>query len=409
MFCVRTALRNIRRYRYKSILHLLICVVVILFLDVYAGNLAKSREQIDSLADKIPVEGTITNLQGSRESGLFIKEAYYDSVMRSDRVKEPKFTLQLIGRLDGGECAVMAVNSMHAIAGIKEEMIAFQSGERPEEFFASDRGECLVTPAFLEEHDLSVGDSLSMDLEYYQLQKETHVNMTAQPLERVTYTIAGMIEDTFREEIEKGDSGRGFMIPGVIIPMETARDSFRAQNIPFYVDSGSFCVKNPLELDALKAEMDEAEFLEVVPTAQYAIEGYALLLRDETFIRAYGSLGEGYRMARMFLPIIGIVLAGTGFITAYLLTGSRRQEYAAMRSLGVTQKGCLSSYLMENGAIELAGGLIGSAAAVWVTGLEVRWALACFAAFFLCFFAGCFAAIVMLGKLSVMEVLTRTD
>lgn len=409
MFGVRTAFRNIRRYRYKSILNLLICIVGILFLDVYAGNLIRSKEQIHNLADKIPVEGTITNLQGSREAGLFIKEAYYDGVMKSNRVEEPKFTLQMIGRLGEAECAVMAVNSFHAIAGVKEEMIALGAEEKAEEFFASDRKECLVTPAFLEEHGMAVGDTLTMDMEYYQLQRETHVDMIATPLERVAYRIAGTIEDTFQADLGEVSAGSMYMIPEIIIPMETARDSFRAQNVPFYVDSGSFYVKNPLELDALKAEMKEVDFMEIVPAAQYAIEGYALLLRDETFIRAYGSLGEGYQMVRMFLPIICIVLAGAGFITSYLLTGSRRQEYAAMRSLGVTQKGCLVSYLIEHGVTELAGGLAGSAAAIWITGLDPIWSVVCFAAFFLCFFAGTFVSIIMLGKMSVMEVLTKTD
>ncbi|XCP86739.1 hypothetical protein ABXS75_08095 [Roseburia hominis] len=409
MFYVRTAFRNIRRYKYKSILHMLIGIVVILFLDIYAENLVKSREQILGLADKIPVEGRITNLQGSRESGLFIKESYYDGVMKSDYVKEPKFTLQLIGRLEEEECAVMAVNSLYAIGGVKEEMLVFQKKEDAEEFFTSNRKECLVTLAFLEKHGMKVGDALTLDMEYYQFQKETHTEMIAKPLEQVRYTIAGTIADTFQEDLKESSSGNQVMIPEIMIPMETARDSFRSRGIPFYTDSGSFYVKNPLELEALKAEMDELDFFEVVPTAQYAIEGFALLLCDETFIRAYGSLGEGYEMLRMILPGICVTLAGAGFITSYLLAGSRRQEYAVMRSLGVPAGGCLASYLIEHGTIELTCGFVGSAAAMWLVGLDFRWALACFAAFFLCFFAGTVAAVVMFGKMSVVEVLAKSE
>ena len=156
--------------------------------------------------------------------------------------------------------------------------------------------------------------------------------------------------------------------------------------------------------------MDEAGFMELVPAAQPALEGYALILHDEKFIRATGSLEDGYQTMRLFFPAVCLVLAWAGFIAVYLLTGSRRQEYAVMRSMGVGRRGCLAIYLLEYGTVEALGGFAGSAAAmVFVTGLTVGKMVSCFLLFYLCFFAGTVVSFLMLGRISVMRALAKAD
>ncbi len=396
MFYVRTAWKNVRRYRYKSILTLLICAAAVILLDVYIGSLEKSREQLFDLRDKIPVEGIIMNLSGGREAGLFIKESYYEAVMNSSMVKEPKFTLQLLGQTGEEEVAVMAANTWRAVPGLRAEDLPV-----PDTFFASSENECLVTEAFLKDTQLKEGDAFSLPLQYYELNKENHLETYAKPLGETEFRIAGVI----RPEGEEKE-----YFPEILLPMETARGIYHSKEIPFYVDSGSFLVKDPRELNALKEEMDEAGFMELVPAAQPALEGYALILHDEKFIRATGSLEDGYQTMRLFFPAVCLVLAGAGFIAVYLLTGSRRQEYAVMRSMGVGRRGCLAIYLLEYGTVEALGGFAGSAAAmVFVTGLTVGKMISCFLLFYLCFFAGTVVSFLMLGRISVMRALAKAD
>lgn len=396
MFYLRTAWKNARRYWYKSMLTLLICMAAVMLLDIYMGSLKKSRDQLDSLCDKIPVEGVIMNLSGGREAGLFIKEAYYDAVMNSVRVKEPKFTLQLLGKNKEEEFAVMAANSWRAVPGLHE-------GDFPDmdTFFGSEENECLVTEAFLEDRQLQEGDTFLLPLWYYELNKETHVEIHAKPLDEMELRITGVIKPQGEEET---------YLPEVLLPIETVRGIYHSKEIPFYVDSGSFLVKDPRELNALKEEMKEAGFMELVPAAQPALEGYALILQDEKFIRAAGSLEDGYQAMRLFFPAVCMVLGAAGFIAVYLLTGSRRQEYAVMRSLGVGQRGCFGIYILEYGTIEMAGGFAGSLlSAVIAAGLTGREIISCFLLFYLCFFAGTVISFLMMGRISVMKALAKAD
>ena len=192
MFYVRSAFANIWRYRHKSVLNILICILTVLLLNLYLGNLSKSREQLESLPEKIPVEATITNLQGGRESGIFIKEAYYEGVMKAKEVKEPRFTLSVIGGMNGAECSVHAANTWKAITGIHDRMLHFSAGDA-ESFFSSDAKECLVRTDFMEEHQLKAGDKITLDLQYFEL--VDHVDIYARPLERVDLTITGTLEE----------------------------------------------------------------------------------------------------------------------------------------------------------------------------------------------------------------------
>lgn len=400
MFYVRTAFANIRRYRYKSLLNIFICIVAVLFLNLYTGSLQKSKEQLESLPKKIPVEATITNLQGGRASGIFIKEAYYEEVMKAKEVADPRFTISVLGVRDTEEWAVQAANTWKAISGISQEMLDMKEGD-VDTFFASNARECLVSNRLMEQHGLTAGQEITLDLQYYEL--VDHQEIYAQPLETVTYKIAGTIKE------EEGQAAEGAVLPDVIVPIETIRESYHNQDVKFFVDSGVFYVKNPLRLNDFKKEMEEVGFMEVISQADPALEGHALVVRDETFIRTSGSMGEGYRVMRNFLPVICIVLASAGFITSYLLTNGRRQEYATMRSMGVSRRACMFIYLLEHGAAEILGGMTGTALAAWIVKVDISWLVIDFGGFLICFLAGTFTAIMMLGKVSVMEVLAKAD
>lgn len=402
MFYVRTAWRNLCRYRVKTMLHIGICMAVVLFLHVYGGSLEKAGEQLAAMQEKIPVEASVVNLAGGMESGLFIKEALYEGVMKSDKAAEPKFTLQLITMWDGMEKAVLVVNTWKAVPGASEKMFRMETGT-PDAFFGGSEKQCLVTEAFLEENQLKTGDEIPLELLCYRLSDKDYYSLYAEPLETLTCRIVGTVT------VEEAVDAETIRLPEILLPMETVRESFRRQEKEFFTDSGAFYVKNLLELNAFKKEMKDIGFLEILPKANPAKQGNALVVKDETFIRAAGSSEEGYRMMRSFLPVAAVVLASAGFIISYLLTGGRRQEYAVMRSLGMEKKACTAVYLVEHGAAQITGGILGSVAAVLLDGTDVVRLVLCFGAFLVCFFAGTLAALLALGKISVMEILTKAE
>lgn len=359
MFYIRMVSVSFWRRRARTLLHLMICAATVIFLGIYMGNLEGSRSQLHRLAKKVPVEATVINLSGGRESGLFIKESLFDGVMNSEHVKDPLFTLQLTAEEKEQEFTILAMTSLNGY----------------EKLFGTREKACVITSGLSERLKLKEGDTLTLNLQYYKLDTDTHLSWQILPLERVSYKIAGITDtDTAPAEI--------------MIPMETARDSYRNQNVRFFVSSGSFRVKEPLKLNAFKQEMDTIGFLEVIPQAQSALEGYSLTVKDETFIRASKSVSEGYRTMRLFFPAICAGLAGAGFVTAYLLGTSRQEEYKLRRLLGMPHTDCLVIYLAEQGVTELIGGMTGSALSVLATGTPVHLAAVSFCIFFFFFFAG---------------------
>lgn len=357
MFYIRMASVSFWRQRARTLLHLMICAATMIFLGIYMGNLTENQQQLYHLAKKVPVEATIINLSGGRESGLFIKESLFDGVMDSKHTQDPLFTLQMSAEEKGQELTILAMTALDGY----------------EELFASKEKSCVITSGLSDSLKLEKGDTLTLNLQYYKLDAETHLSWQILPLETVRYKIAG-IADTNSAPAQ------------VMIPMETARESYRNQDVPFFVSSGSFRVKDPLKLNAFKKEMEDIGFLEIIPQAQGALEGFALTVKDETFIRASKSISEGLRTLRLFFPVMCAGLAGAGLITAYLLAASRQDEYRIQRLLGMSRTDCLAVYLTEQAATELTGGLAGGALSILVAGAPPRLLALTFCFFFFFFF-----------------------
>ncbi len=357
MFYIRMALTGFWRYRVRTALHLFICILSVLFLGVYMGNLDDTDTRLKELSKKVPVRATVINLAGGRESGLFIKESLYDGVMASPYVSEPDFTLEILGVKGKNEYTVLAQTSLKGY----------------EDLFRSNEKKCVVTPDFLKEQKLKEGDTLSLDLKYYKLDTESHLSSFILPLETVSYQIAGVAE---------GENSAA----QIMVPIETARESYRNQDIPFFASSGTFRVKEPLSLNAFKKEMDAVGFLEIIPQSKPALEGYALTVKDETFIRAAASIQESRKVLKTFFPAICAALLGAGLITSYLLGLGRRPEYVTRRMLGMPHADCMTVYLTEQGLTELSGAAAGCALIPLLTNADTSRALICSAITLLCYF-----------------------
>lgn len=197
MFYIRIVSVSFWRQRARTLLHLMIYTATVIFLGIYTGNLEGNRSQLQHLAEKVPVEATVINLSGGRESGLFIKESLFDGVMNSKHVQDPLFTLQLTAADKEQDFTILAMTSLNGY----------------EKLFCTSEKACVITSELSESLKLKEGDTLTLDLRYYKLDTDTHLSWQILPLERVSYKIAGITDtDTAPAEI--------------MIPMETARDSY---------------------------------------------------------------------------------------------------------------------------------------------------------------------------------------
>lgn len=384
MFEIHVAFSRVRRRKIRTLMNLLISMSVVLFVNIYAQSRENSREQIASLPQKIPVEAVITSLNGSKESGLYIKDKLYKGLRDSEHIKDLNCTLELSGEIQGKDYIVLAADSWSGY----------------EELFEEGREKCIVSEAFAQELGVRKGDHITIKLESYEPEPENRVNFLREPLQEVTYEIW---------EIAGENDERKRIQGNILISLETARKSYDYANREFHVSACSFCVKNPYELNAFKEEMSEIGLAEVTPQASVKVDGNALVVKDQTFIRAAGSLKEGDQLIQLFLPILYLMLGVAGYITSYLMVAGEKKEYALMRLLGLNRRQCARVYLMELGSIQVLGGILGSVISVIGMDSGMQRILMSFLIFMCCFLLGTITVVYRFGKISIMDVLVSVE
>ena len=73
MFSIRTAVRSLKRCKYKSILSMFICAVATFLMNLYAANVQDSARMLQKLPEAMEVSAGISNLDGSLDQGLKIR------------------------------------------------------------------------------------------------------------------------------------------------------------------------------------------------------------------------------------------------------------------------------------------------------------------------------------------------
>ena len=284
-FFMRQTARNIVRHRKKSILHILIGVMTVLILDVYAGNMDSTEKQLADLPNVLEVTARISTLNGSQREGMTIREDRMMGVRESVYVKDPVFTVRL--KFGFGAFTVeeykenlnhygMGMNAPEGVSGMKREEITWLDGVDADILETAEKV-CILDAALMEEKGYRLGDDVMLTVFYYRYAIEGS-EVFIEPLITDTYRIVG--------SMQIGEYMGNWVPPEVILPLDYMRGAYHSQGIDFYADSGSFTVKDPFQLNALKAQMhDEVKFLSVITRAKPRTDGNALTIMDEAFIQ----------------------------------------------------------------------------------------------------------------------------
>lgn len=408
-FFIRQTVRNIVRHRKKSILHMLIGVLTVLILDIYAGNMNSTGKQLAHLPEALEVTARISTLNGSQKEGMTIREDRMMGVRESEYVKDPVFTVRL--KFGFGAFTVeeyrenlnhygMGMNVPEGVPGIKREEITFLAGV-DESVLETSQKVCILDAALMEERGLRLGDDVMLTLFYYRYAVEGS-EVFIEPLITDTYKIVG--------SMQIGDYQGEWLPPEVIFPLDYMREAYHSQGIAFFADSGSFVVKDPFQLNALKEQMhDEVKFLSVITRAKQRTDGNALTIMDEAFIRSAETLSKNLALLRGMLPFLAVIVIFIGYLCSYLSLQSRREEYALLRSLGTGRGRSFFLLFGETAFVEAMACLLGSlTAAVFIRPAAGVLALSG-VMFFLAFLSGAAVAVLALHRLSVMEMLTKKD
>ena len=408
-FFMRQTAGNIVRHRKKSILHILIGVMTVLILDVYAGNMDSTGKQLAHLPQVLEVTARISTLNGSQREGMTIREERMMGVRESEYVKDPVFTVRL--KFGFGAFTVeeykenlnhygMGMNAPEGVSGMKKEDITWLDGVDADILETTEKV-CMLDTALMEEKGLHLGDNVMLTIFYYRYALEGS-EIFIEPLITDTYRIVG--------SMQIGEYMGNWVPPEVILPLDYMRETYHSQDIDFYADSGSFVVKNPFQLNALKAQMhDEVKFLSVITRAKPRTDGNALTIMDEAFIRSAETLSKNLALLRGMLPFLVMIVIFIGYLCSYLSLQSRREEYALLRSLGAGRGRSFFLLFGETALAEAAACLLGSFLAAVFLRTAVGVLALSGAMFFLAFLAGAAMAILALHRLSVMEMLCKRD
>jgi len=407
MFYFEAALLNSHRYKSKSILSIAICAFIVLLLNVYLGNIQSNQLQLKRLPDAIPVSAKVCNLNGSQDAGLNIKEEVITKIQESDYVKDAVFTIQL--KMGIGEFAeedylehlnLFAVGTNHysGISGLKKEDITLRKNTELS-FLSSRLKECLMDKRVMEQNDLKVGDTVILTTYYYFYEK--YKPILIKPLQVDTYKIGG--------EINLLNYTGTLVPPSVIVPIETIQDAYHKAGLSFTADSASFYIKDPMKLNEFKEEMQELGMLSVIASAEYAYDGNALAVRDETFRLSAEKIEEGLALLYHMLPFVFLIVGCSGFVTAYLLIQNRRGEYAIMRALGNSSFGCFCIMFFENLLLILSGIALGSIVVHYQMQTDFLILMKTAGGFFVFYMLGIVIALWTAGRLSVMNALAKND
>lgn len=330
-------------------------------------------------------------------------------VRESEYVKDPVFTVRL--KFGFGAFTVeeykenlnyygMGMNVPEGVSGMKREEITWLDGVDADILETAEKV-CILDAALMEEKGLRPGDDVMLTIFYYRYASEGS-EVFIEPLVTDTYRIVG--------SMQIGDFRGNWVPPEIILPLDYMRETYHSQGIDFYADSGSFVVKDPFQLNALKAQMhDEVKFLSVITRARHRTDGNALTIMDEAFIRSAETLSKNLALLRGMLPFLAAIVIFIGYLCSYLSLQSRREEYALLRSLGTGRGRSFFLLFGETALVETAACILGSLLAAVFLRPAVGVLVLSGAAFFLAFLSGAAMAILALHRLSVMEMLTKKD
>ena len=386
-------------------------MLIVVFLFLFFRGLETNLRQLEALPKSIPIEARINNLNGTLSSGMLIRESVIDALDQSSYVTDLDYTAELTATLgemsedeatDAGAFTLplcLGVNRAEAYPELTSGKVLFANGDGSE-LLAGKEPVCVMRKQELDDFGLALGDKVQMTL--FNI---TYPNDNAMK----RFHRLGMYEVRIVGSFDPLTSESTARPAQVLFPVAWLRAIFAQKEILFFADSARFQVAQPLELNRFKAELHKIGLMPVISQANATQRGTSLVVNDETFIKAATRLKENITLQRMIMPFVILIVGLLGFVVSYLLLQSRRPEIAIMRSLGVSQRSCFVMLLFESAVLELSGSLAGVVATSFFAEVDIALGLAVILPFFVVYMAGTAVALSLLGRFSVMQVLTALD
>ncbi len=402
-------LKSIKRQRSRSILVALVNFVLAVLLNLYFGLIGSYQTQLHDLAANTPIECTITNPDGTMEVGIAVSSDTLRELQAAEQIRDLDCSTQLKAGFGEFEKAqwegnlnldVGVVNKIDSTVLPENIRVAYQEGW-DETLFAGAEKVCLLKKSDMEEQGFAYGDEIPFTVYHYVMIDERR-DVDIRELGYMNLKVVGQIDDSDPME------SRGY--PDMLVPFQTVWDEFDERGVDFTAEAVSFYVRDPLALNAFKAEMEQIGELGLFEIykgdgAKFSYKGSALYVQDGIFITMAGRLKTAIRILTAFLVPMGILVFIVGYVISHLLANGRVKEFALFRSLGVGAPRAVWAFWCEQLVLVFAGNVIGCLMALLVGRQDIQEILAVCGAAFGGYMLGTTVALALLAKEKPLELL----
>lgn len=251
---------SVKRRKIGNLVTMGISFMLVVLLHLYFGSIRSYQDQLRNLSENVPIYCQVSNLSGTLVNGLFTPKRIVDALEQSDQVKDLSYmVVMMAGEGDFKEAEyskylqlyVVGANNAKAVGELTDDMFSMDP-ELVEDFFASDRMECIVNEKVLTKRGWEIGDRICLNCYYYDASSAFH-KVEIHPM-------GGLAEVEIVATMADLAGKTNAIRTDVVLPARTAQNIFKRFDLPFFADTVFFHVKDSLNLGAFKEEMQEIGF-----------------------------------------------------------------------------------------------------------------------------------------------------
>ena len=426
---LRFALLSIRRGGLRSLVVPLVSLALTVTVLFLGGMYQGWQNELDDALENTRIDGQVISLDGRNYSGLVLSVYDVQAILDIEGVEGvsvsngfrywleedvPSFNKGNTGRARRLEWIEMqpemvALNSLEAakefyyadpavtwLEGWDETMLQDEDLKlmilRDDEEAEEKRIPAVCGAAFLEEHGFSLGDEFLCMVQVESIwgkRLEIPVMIRA---------VGSYVQQERRASI--------YVPLSCYVPLDLLTGSeesmWLSEDYIFSFRTCRFHLTSARDLETVRERLRELGFSAVGRVSSIRT---TLLLRDAAFLKLKENMERNIVMGRVMSTVLSLLIVLLGFIISWLMTFSRRPEFALMRGFGAGRGRVFASFFLEQAILSLAGCLLGCTVLFGLYAGGMTQPLAA-AAYLICYLLGTAVSVLMIGRTDLMELLT---
>ena len=426
---LRFALLSIRRNGWRSLAVVLVSLMLTVTVLFLGGMYQGWQNTLNDALENTHIDGMVVSLNGRYYSGLVLSEDDVRLLLSTEGVDSVSVSFgyhywvpEDMPSFTSGEHAsahrqewidkqpeIVTLNSLAAakefyytdpavtwLEGWDETMLK-ETGFTPIVLRERDKAEetpipAVCSTAFLEAHGKTLGDEITVTVQadyngYYRWDVPAVLRIVGSYVQQNARAQAYVPLSCYLppERLTGGEDPFGI----------SERALFTFRTCRFHLTSAR-------ELDTIRVRLRSNGFSAV---GAIAANRTTLLLRDAAFLKLKDSMERNITMGQVMSAVISLLIVTLGFIISWLMTYSRRKEFALMRGFGAGKRRVLASFFLEQAILSITGCLAGCLALFRLYAGGASQPLAA-AAYLVCYLLGTAISILIIGKTNLMELLS---